>query len=263
MTLSPEALIAFLNSRPPELVWILEILVCYSAVLILQRLFGKHGLYLFIVVAIIAANIQVLKAVKFSVYPDPVALGTVLFSASYLCTDILTEHYGRAAARRGVLLGFAGMLLMTVVMLVALGFRPMTPEEAGEGMAWALPNHGHMLALFLPAPALFAASMCAYLLSQFNDIWLFALIRRLTGGRMLWLRNNASTAVSALIDNTVFSVLAWVVFAPEPIGLQALIFTYILGTYLLRLGLALLDTPFMYLSRYMMQGEPPLAGSRA
>ena len=51
-----------------------------------------------------------------------------------------------------------------------------------------------------------------------------------------------------MIDNTIFSVLAWVVFAADPIGWQPLIFTFILGTYWLRVVVAALDTPFVYLA---------------
>lgn len=263
MTLSPEALIQWMNARPPELVWLIEVLVCYGAVLVMLRLFGKSGLYVFIAVAVIGANIQVLKAVQFNVYPDPVALGTVLFTASYFATDALTEFYGRAAARRGIMLGFAAMLLMTVVMLVALGYRPLTPGEAGEAMAWALPYHGHILAILLPVPAILAASMVAYLTSQFTDVWAFLLIRRLTRQRFLWLRTSGSTMLSALIDNTVFSVLAWVVFAAQPVPLDALVFTYILGTYLIRVVLAAIEAPFMYLARAVRPGAPPPMGRLA
>src|SRR3546814_14286238 len=99
--------------------------------------------------------------------------------------------------------------------------------------------------LFMPMPALFGAGMTSYLISQLNDGWIYQSIRRLTGQRALWLRNNGSTMISALIDNTIFSVLAWVVLAPQPIGWEPLVFTYILGTYGLRVMLALLDTPFM------------------
>ena len=72
---------------------------------------------------------------------------------------------------------------------------------------------------------------------------------RVTGGRWLWLRNNASTAASSLIDNTIFSVLAWVVFAADPLPWSTVIFTFILGTYWLRLLVAVMDTPILYLSR--------------
>ncbi len=253
--LDPNVLISFLNGLAPELVWVLMLLACFAAILIMLRLFGEVGLYLYVAVAIIGANIQVLKAVQFAVYSDPVALGTILFTSTYLCTDILAEHYGRQAARRAVWIGFAALLFFNVTMILNLGFAPLTAEQAGEPMAWALPMHGHMSALFMPAPALFAAGMIAYLVSQFHDIWLYQLISRLTNQRHLWLRNNASTWISALIDNVIFSVLAWVVFAADPIGWQPLIFTFILGTYLLRLLIALLDTPFIYMSRYLI-GRP-------
>ncbi len=251
--LDPSALIATLNQQPPEFVWLLMLLVCFSTILIMLRLFGTAGLYVYVAVGVIGANLQVLKVVQFSLYADPVALGTILFASTYLCTDILAEHYGREAARRAVWLGFASLLFFNVIMVLALGFSPLTPEQAGADMAWALPTHEHLAALVTPAPALFAAGMIAYLLSQFHDIWLFRLLSRLTHQRHLWLRNNASTWISALIDNTVFSVLAWVVFAADPIAWQPLVFTYILGTYWLRVVVAALDTPFVYMARLCVQ----------
>ena len=251
MSLSPEVLIAALNAETPELVWLLMLAVCFGAILLMLRLFGEVGLQVYVVVAIIGANIQVMKVVKFAVYSEPVALGTVLFATTYLCTDILAEHYGRAAAQKTVLLGFAAYLFSTIIMVLTVGFPPLTAEQAGETMAWALPYHGHISAIFTPAPALFAAGMTAYLASQYHDIWLYHLVQRWTGGRWLWLRNNASTAISALIDNTIFSVLAWIVFAADPLPWNTVIFTFILGTYWLRLLVAAMDTPIIYLSRYV------------
>jgi len=252
MPLDPQYLIAAMNGLPPEAMWAFMLIACFGGVLMMLRFFGEAGLYVYIAVAVIGANIQVLKAVQFGVYAHPVALGTILFSSTYLCTDILAEHYGQASAKRGVLIGFASYLLWVVYMVLTLGFAPLTAQQAGAEMAWALPFHDHMVALFTPAPAFFVAGMTAYLLSQFHDVWLFGLLRRLTDGRFLWLRNNASTMLSALIDNIIFSVLAWVVFAPDPVEWQALVFVYILGTYGLRLIVATLDTPFIYLAGRMV-----------
>jgi queuosine precursor transporter len=264
MTLSPAALVDFLNGVPPALLLVGQMLFCFSAILALARLFGQSGLYIYIIVAIIGANVEVLKAVQFPFYEHPVAMGTILFSSTYLATDILTEHYGRDAARRGIYLSFAGYLLFTLMMMLTLGFRPMTAQQAGEDMAWALPTQDHLSALFLPAPALFASGMASYLASQLCDVWIYQKIRGATGQKHLWLRNNGSTLVSALIDNTVFSVLAWRVFAENPVDWHALVFTYILGTYLMRVASSLLDTPFMYLSRRALAPHlaPPL-GAKA
>ncbi|NNG03402.1 MAG: queuosine precursor transporter [Inquilinus sp.] len=267
LSLSPDQIIASLQALPPEAVLLLLLLFCFLAILAMLRLFGEAGLYVYIVIAIIGANLQVMKQVQFPylaeaggflhlpAFGSPVALGTVLFSSTFLCTDILTEHFGRRVARRAVLIGFAGYLIWTGLVVLTLGFRPMTGAEAGEGLAWALGNHDALAALYTPAPALFAAGMVAYLVSQFHDIWIFRLIGVMTRGRHLWLRNNASTMISGLVDNTIFSVLAWVVFAAQPMAWQPLVFTFILGTYVLRVAVAALDTPFLYLARFAIHPQ--------
>lgn len=246
----PEQLVTALNALPTTSVWLMMVLVAYGGCVLMGRLFGAAGLYAFIVLAVIGANIQVMKAVLFSFHPDPVAIGTELFTATYLASDILNELYGRKAARKGVWIGFCSYLLFVVFMFLALGYAPLTAEQAGEAMAWNLPYHEHMKALFLPAPAFFIAGMAAFLTSQLLDVRVYSWIRGRTGDKALWLRNNGSTMLSAFVDNTVFSVLAWVVLAPAEtrVGTEALIYTYILGTYLLRVVLSLIDTPFMYLA---------------
>ncbi len=248
MDSSLQQLLAWLQSLPPEAIWPLLLVGCFSSVLVMERLFGEAGLYAYVVLAILAANVQVLKAVQFSVYSEPVALGTVTFSSTYLATDILAERYGARSARKAVLLGFVSYLVFTVLMVLTIGFRPLTPEQAGEEMAWALENHEHISALFIHSPALFAAGMIAYLTSQLHDVWLFERLKKAMKGRYLWLRNNLSTAISALIDNLVFSILAWIVFAPEPLAWETVLWVYVLGTYALRLLVAVLDTPFIYLA---------------
>lgn len=244
--LSPAGLIAALHTLPPEAVWAMMLAAAYTGPLALLRLGGAAGLKVWIAVAVIAANLQVLKVVPFTLFPGPVAEGTVVFASTYLATDLLTEHFGEREARQGVWLGFSAHLAMTVLMLLALGYRPLSAEQAGEGLAWALPFHDHLAAIFSPAPAFFAAGIVAFLTSQMFDIRLFGALRLATRGRHLWLRNNLSTIVAALIDNTIFSLLAFRLFAADPVPWETLIRSYILGAWLQRVLLALLDTPFMY-----------------
>lgn len=246
LPLSPEPLIAWLHALPVEAIEAMLLFVCYGSTMLLLRQFGAAGLYVWIVIAVVAANIQVVKLAQFQGFPEPVALGTVVFASSYLATDLLAEHYGRQAALKGVLIGFAGYLLWTVLMVLTLGYRPLP----GDSM------QVHLEAIFTPGPALFAAGMVSYLLSQTFDVWVFRRVRAATGARHLWLRTNASTWASALLDNVIFSTLAWVVLAPQPVDMQTLIFTYILGTYVLRLLYSFLETPFMYLSRSLIRHAP-------
>lgn len=243
-----EALIELLHTMPPEVIWVAQLLACYVGVVLMLRFFGALGLQVYLVVAVIAANLQVLKAVPFSFLPDPVALGTALFATTYLCTDVLNERYGPTAARKAVWLGFVALLLFVMWTFFAVAFRPVD-ATAGAAWAWAAANHEHLQALFTPMPALLLAGLTAYLLSQLHDVWLYQKLKKLTGGRLLWLRNNLSTALSALLDNIIFSVLAWIVLAADPLPWKVVVVTYILGTWILRLVVAVLDTPFIYLAR--------------
>ncbi len=77
MSLSPADLIALLNAVPPELLLLFQALFCFGTILVMVRLFGAPGLYLYIATAVIAANVEVLKAVQFGFYDHPVAMGTV------------------------------------------------------------------------------------------------------------------------------------------------------------------------------------------
>jgi uncharacterized integral membrane protein (TIGR00697 family) len=248
----PELIVTTLNTLRPEYIWPIMMLAAYGGIVLMVRFFGAAGLYAFIPLAIVAANIQVLKSVKFSVFDSPVALGTILFSATYLANDVLNELYGRAAARKAIWLAFFSYFLFSIFMIINLGYAPLTAEQAGQDMAWNLPYQDYMKAIFLPAPAFFIASMCAFIVSQLGDITIYSWIRGKTGDKHLWLRTNVSTLISALVDSIVFSVLAWKVFkAGGDMTWDTVIFTYILGTYALRVVVSIIDTPFMYLARYV------------
>jgi len=251
-----ELLLENLHTLPPEVIWFTLLIFCFSAILILHRIFGAVGLYLYMSVAIIGGNLHVLKITQFSVFPDPVALGTILFSTTFLCTDILNEYHSREQARKAVWLGFCALVLFNIFLFAALAFRPLLPED-GEIGPRAAQMHENMTAIFLPAPAILVASIIAYLVSQLNDIWVFSRLREATNGRFLWLRNNLSTWISAMIDSILFSFLAFVLLAPDPIPWKTLIFTYILGTYALRVFVAVLDSPIIYLAAPGKQPDLP------
>jgi hypothetical protein len=217
------------------------LLFCFSSILVFLKLFGYVGLYVYSALAVIIGNIQVLKTVDFFYSPEPVALGTVLFASTFLCTDILSEHFGKEKARKNVLIGFAGFLFMTIIMLITIGFKPSTNDWAQDSLA----------NVFTPMSRFFIASMIAYLASQYFDVWIYSAIKNITKNRYLWLRNNLSTILSSL-DNTIFSLLAWIILNPNPETLYNVIMIYIFGTYILRILIAFVDTPFMYFSKLFL-----------
>lgn len=245
-----------MNRAPPGVIALLMLLAAYSGVLMMMRFFGIYGLVAFVVVAILGANIQVLKVVQFAVFPHPVALGTILFASTYLAIDLITEYYGAQLARRIIWLGFCCVLLFNIFMILMLGYRPVDVAIAGPEYAFAVETEKSLKTVIQPQLGLLVAGLTSYLISQHLDVWLFAYLKRKTSGGSLWLRNNVSAIVSALIDNTVFSLLAWRIFAATPVPWDTLVYTYILGTFSARVCIALLDTPFMYLSRRVFKNMP-------
>ncbi len=241
-----------LNSLPIEVTWLLLLFLCFFTILIFLKLFGEAGIYVYTSVAIIAANIQVLKIVKFTFFTEPVALGTILFASTFLCTDILTEYYSARSARKNIFLGFFSFLLMTILMLFTIGFKPLNEITAGIEYAWALSTQSNLIGIFLPLPIFFCSSMIAYLFSQFFDVWFYEKISNYTKKRFLWFRNNFSTLISSFIDNSIFSIFAWIIFNPEPLKFNTVLFTFILGTFVLRIIISIFDTPFIYLAKYFL-----------
>ena len=215
-----------------SLLWIGFILLDLGLVILIYRFFGKTGLYVVIVASIITANIQVVKTVE--IFGFVATLGNVLYGSIFFATDILSEVYGRKAARRGVWLGFIGMLLMALWMQIGLRFIPHASDFA----------QGSLSTIFDLMPRIAAGSMVAYLVSQHHDIWAFLYWKKRTRGRFLWLRNNASTVVSQAIDSAIFcSIALWGLYDTN-VWLQILV-----STYVMKLIVAAIDTPFLYLAK--------------
>ena len=219
-----------------SLLWLGFIFLDLGLVTLIYRFFGKTGLYVVIVASVIVANIQVVKTVE--IFGLVATLGNVIYGSIFFATDILSEVYGKKAARRGVWLGFIGMALMTLWMQIGLKFIPHASDFSQESF----------LTIFGLMPRIAAGSITAYLVSQHHDIWAFLFWKDKTKGRFLWLRNNASTMVSQAIDSVIFcSIALWGVFDT---GTWTQI---LLSTYLLKLLVAAIDTPFLYLAKRLSQ----------
>jgi uncharacterized integral membrane protein (TIGR00697 family) len=93
------------------------------------------------------------------------------------------------------------------------------------------------------------ASLTAYLFSQYHDVWAFHFWRGVTGERFLWLRNNASTIVSQLLDSVVFITVAFYGVMP--------LMPLILGQWVVKVGIAVLDTPLVYLVVHLVRRRLP------
>ena len=231
-------------------------ILCYIVLLTLWRLWQENGVYLYTILSVVIANIQVLKTTTFAFSPEPVALGTIVFATIFTATDILTEHKGVEIAKTSVKLSFAAQFLMTLFMIITL-MHPSNGDFMGKDADGNIINavQFSMYTLFAPSIRILIASLVSYYISQFFDIWLFKFLKDYTNQKFLWLRFNASTLISGLIDNIIFSTLAWVILSPTPVTFSALVFTYIFGTYGSRVLVTLTSTPIMYISYWLKKDD--------
>ncbi len=222
-----------------ELLWLGMLGTNFLAILLAYRLFGKLGLYIWIPIAAIVANIQVVKYVE--LVGMTATLGNIVYASSFLVTDILSENYGRREANRAVAVGFASLIAMVVLMNLALLFEPHPTDEA----------HPHLSAIFSLMPRITLASLVAYVVSQYHDVWAYSFWRRkLPGAQRIWIRNNLSTLVSQLIDSIVFALAAFYGVVPWRVLLEIIVTTYVLKAIV-----AAADTPLVYLaSRWQRKG---------
>jgi len=215
-----------------ELLWFGLMILCYLAVLLIYKLFGRKGLFAWVAMSIILANIQVMKTIQ--IFGLVTAEGNIVYSSIFFVSDILNEVYGKNEARKAVYVGFFVLVMTTVIMQVTLMFIP----DSSDTMA------PHLAAIFGFMPRIALASLAAYICSQMYDVWMYAFMKKYHGRRLLWLRSNVSVIFSQLIDNTIFTLIAFYGIFSWDIIIQIYVTSLIL-----KIIVSFVDTPFLYLAR--------------
>jgi uncharacterized integral membrane protein (TIGR00697 family) len=185
--------------------------------------------YLF-VTSLLMANILASKIVVIGGLILPAAI--ILYPLTFLFTDVVSEIEGKESARTLVMTGF----YMSIVMVAVIFLGKLLPAAP----FWQ--HQGAYEIILGSTPRIVLASMIAYLISQNHDVWAFHWLKKKTGGRYLWLRNTCSTVASQLIDSVLFIGIAFAgTYPAKTIAIM------IVSQYLVKVGIALLDTPFCYL----------------
>lgn len=172
-----------------------------------------------------------------------VSVAIFMVPITFLITDIVAEVYGKKVSARFVYVG----MISIVIML------------AYTALFVALPAHerytlnAEYTAIFGSSVRIMVASVIAFFLSQLHDIWAFEFLKRKTGEKFLWLRNNLSTFVSQAIDSLVFMFIAFYHVTPQFTALFVIELT--IPYYLFKIFFAVLDTPFVYLGVRWLKGQ--------
>lgn len=213
-----------------EILFFATTVVSFSMVLLCYRLFGKVGMWVWMAMATIIANIEVVKCVD--MFGLAAALGNVIYGSTFLTTDILSENHGDKEARRSVWIGFFFMVAATILIQLSLLFIPNSEDFASPALK----------TIFTLMPRFTISSIICYLISNHLDVSLYKFFGKHT--KRLWIKNNAATMIAQFVDTVGYTFLAFAgVFS-----FKAMV-EIIISAYIMKVFVALLDTPFLYLAR--------------
>ncbi len=217
-----------------NLYFVIGLLFYLVSVLVLYKLYGKNGLYIFTVFSTILANIQVCKCID--LFGLSTTAGNTLYAATFLVTDILSEKYGKKDAQKAVKYGLTITLLWIMGTQLTLHLIPNANDYVNPSLE----------VVFGIVPRIAIASLIGYVCSQSIDVFLYHFIWKKTGDNQgkLWLRNNGSTLLSQAVDTIIFTTLAFWGTYPTNVFISILV-----TTYLFKAIVAICDTPFIYLAR--------------
>ncbi|GED61403.1 queuosine precursor transporter [Brevibacillus formosus] len=218
---------------------VLFALVNFGLFLLCYRFFGRMGLYAWIGMATVLANIQVVKTIE--MFGLVMTLGNTIYASIYLISDLLNEKYGEREAKKAVWFGFFTLIAATIIMQLVLVFEPQETDIA----------QGSLQTIFGLMPRVALGSLCAYFVSQFVDVKIYSwLKKKCPGPNQLWIRNNGSTLFSQLLDSVTFCTIAFLGEFPMDVWWQIL-----LTTYLIKFVVSAASTPVLYIARSMKVDE--------
>lgn len=181
------------------------------------------------IMCLLIANVVAGKVVDLFGFIVPAAV--VAYGITFLCTDVINEIWGKKEAQKTVKLGLKIQLASTVLILLAIWLPPAV-FAVDFNVAFKTVLGQNVRVVF--------ASLTAYTISQTHDVISFNFWRNKTKGKHKWLRNNASTLVSQIIDTAIFITIAFWGMVPNLLWM-------IISQYVVKAIIALLDTPFFYL----------------
>jgi len=191
------------------------------------------------VAALVAGNLLGTKIT--TILGVSVSVGIFAYPITFLITDAIEEVFGKKAATHLMYSALAALVLVMIITAVAVILPPATRYDHNDAYTTVF---GNTLRIII-------ASIIAFFLSQTHDIWAFHFWKTQTKGKFLWLRNNLSTIVSQFIDTVIFMFIAFYSLTPKHNA--AYMIALIVPYWVLKMVVALADTPFVYLGVWWLK----------
>lgn len=218
------------------IIFLIYLLITFFLTVLCFKKFGKYGLYIWICISVIICNIQTIKVTE--VFGMMISLGNISYGSIFLCTDILSEKYGRDATNRATMLSFITMIIFTILMQIFLKYQPSSADFSQTSL----------ITIFSCMPRITIGSLLAYYTSQMCDAKIYTYLKNKYN--KVWISNNVSTFISQIVDTLIFVTIAfWGTM--DCSSIISLMITMILFKWII----AILDTPFMILVTKIKNNE--------
>ena len=219
-----------------EILFFILLLSLASLVLLAFKL-GK--IYLYGVIAVLSVMMNIVVVKPFDLFGITTYGGNAIYGCIFLATDLLAEHFGKKEAMKAVRIGFFSLIIYFLISFIYTKININLEIEGAENIQNSLNT------IFSPALGIAIASISAFFVSNTFDVNFYDFIHKKTGNSFLWLRNNLSTLISQFLDTLIFTLIASLfgIFSWE------IFWEVIFFAYIFKLFVALLDTPFLYLSK--------------
>src|SRR5260221_4118937 len=155
----------------------------------------------------------------------------------YTANDIIVEVFGKKRAQ--------SIVRSSLFMIVFLLLFPLLATNLPASKRFA-PTEPAYATIFGISARFSAASLIAFAISEFSDIFIFAKLREKLGKKNLWFRTNVSNFVSEFLDTAIFITLVFYALDASFISNFSFIAGIALPYWLLRCFMSVIETPLVY-----------------
>jgi uncharacterized integral membrane protein (TIGR00697 family) len=169
------------------------------------------------------------------------SIGIILWPVVFVLTDLINEYYGRSGVRKLSLITVALIIYTYILITVAINLKAVDFSPVNDSV---------FTTVFGQSQWIIVGSICAFLTSQMVDVYIFWVLRNMTGKRMIWLRATGSTLISQLIDTFLVQFIAFVI--PGKWAFDQFLVNAAWG-YGFKLIVAVALIPFIYLGHFVIE----------
>jgi queuosine precursor transporter len=203
----------------------------------LKKLLVALAIYL---TALFAANTLGLKLMPF-LFGSHLSVGVFTFPIVFLMTDVIGELYGKKMAKLFVLAGF-----VSTVLFIGFTFLSLAMPWSPDGL-WAKEGYNTIFGL---SARIAIASVAAFVIAEYQDVWSFFFFKGMFGEKLFWLRSLLSNLWSQLLDTTIFMLIAFL-----GVYSTSTLISIIITWWLFKVAMGFLYTPLSYLAIHLLREE--------